>query len=242
MATVFGGLHSVADYHAALQQFLINAECIGGVIDVLPYFDPKSIVTIGIGFNIDEGDADSEYLRYVLQEINPNLDQRVSEIDPTKTANDVIAATINSVTPRVKSNNLKLQNELNDTLRTHFKILLGANATFSITTTQAKNILDKILASKESRLEAWLTEYNIDVAALKGSSEYMALTSLFYAREIVAKKDKSGNDIIVNGRKIPDSKSLIGPKLLAALEYDNRVHKNRGHAKIGVRPQHETRW
>ena len=139
MATVFEGLHSAGDYQAALQQFLINAECTGGIIDVSPYFDPKGIVTIGIGFNIDDSDARSEYLKYVLQELN--LDQRPSEIDPTKTANAIIADVIDSVTPRVKSNNWKLQQELNAALKKHFSNLLGANPTLNITDTQAKNIL-----------------------------------------------------------------------------------------------------
>ena len=52
----------------------------------------------------------------------------------------------------------------------------------------------------------------------------MAITSLFYNREIAAKKDSNGNIIRdAQGRRIPNSSSLIGYNLLTALENDNRA-------------------
>lgn len=213
-------LHTSANYQDELHIFLKQVE---GFNNGLPYFDAAgntALVTIGIGANID---TVSKYLEYVLTELGIN--GVVSEIDSTKTANQLIKDTMDSV-PNGSANNGDgaLQDALNQVLRENFPSRFGPTSEFKLTEPQSYNVLDKIIADKQPKLDEWLTEYNIDVTSLKGTNEYMVLTSLFYNRETVAKKNVDGSDMRdAQGRRVPDSSSLIGPKLLAALEGNNRL-------------------
>ncbi|MBI5213889.1 MAG: hypothetical protein HY957_11070, partial [Nitrospirae bacterium] len=192
----------------------------------LPYFDTANPrrATIGYGFNIEVAD----YLLLVLNELGIIDDtMTAAQINARKSA---FTTAINN-TPHTGDRTVitqQLQTNLNQVASQY------GFTSFQLNETQGRAIFEDIITGlvigdvtiggKEQRLDAWLTEYNIDVASLKGTKEYMALTSLFYNREIAAKKDSAGNIIRdEQGRRIPDSRSLIGYNLLTALENDNRA-------------------
>jgi len=171
------GLQRISNYTTLLRQVLVNVEETR-VVKRKAYFDSRdpvnALVTIGIGFNID---TVSKNLRYVLEEMGVyNLP---SEIDPTKTAQEVIKEAIDSV---VTTFDPDLQSALDNALQQHFSVALGATAEFAITEPQAYNILDKIINDKkyglngERSLDDRLRANGIDVAALEGTKEYLVLT------------------------------------------------------------------
>ena len=178
------GLHVLADYQTELHTFLVKVE----KLESLPYFDSASppLATIGIGFNID---TVSKNLGYVLEELWIN--GQLSEKDPTKTANQVFKAVIDSV-PDGGAYNAALQAALNNALREHFPSLYGPagiiepNGIFNLTEAQSYTVLDKIVEDKRTDpdpnigLDAKLAAYGIDATAMYGTREYLALTSLNY--------------------------------------------------------------